>query len=339
MQLELKMQLELRKYNKKRRANLAPNGRLCRPGWGRESPLAVGAATKDAEASRRHLSAAARASRARRRAGSDRISFWRFRARPGSAGRQSQVRRDTGICLLLARGGKHKRDKGPGPAARRRTPRSAPAPLLCPSSGRFLQSPPGLPPSQQQQNRLTPEALARRSAERPISAQRRAGTPPPPPRGRVPLPSPHDSLPAGGTLSTANVIIFVMNDFCEDGGKENYYYNNNFLKNNIFFNKAQAEARACGEPDRRTENREMTSAATTHVTPGKGSPPGPEDPGTTYLAFPFAPPPRLPDVPRPGESPPPTPFAARAAGSASCAAAPRCRGCGGQRAAPGRPGH
>lgn len=37
----------------------------------------------------------------------------------------------------------------------------------------------------------------------------------------------------------------------------------------------------------------MTSAATTHVTPGKGSPRGAEDPDTTYLRasgkFPFAP--------------------------------------------------
>lgn len=40
----------------------------------------------------------------------------------------------------------------------------------------------------------------------------------------------------------------------------------------------------CGEPARRTENREVTSAATTHVTSGKGSPLGREDPTTTYLA-------------------------------------------------------
>lgn len=40
----------------------------------------------------------------------------------------------------------------------------------------------------------------------------------------------------------------------------------------------------CDEPARRTENREVTSAATTRVTSGKGSPPGREDPTTTYLA-------------------------------------------------------
>ena len=101
-----------------------------------------------------------RTSRAHLRAGSDRISFG-VRGRPSSAGRQSQVRRDARVCLLLSRGGKHRRDKGPCPAlgpaarsscltgrsaARRWTPCSMPAPLLCPSPGKVLASPPGLSP-------------------------------------------------------------------------------------------------------------------------------------------------------------------------------------------------
>lgn len=52
-----------------------------------------------------------RTSRAQLRAGSDRISFG-VRGRPSSAGRQSQVRRDARVCLLLSRGGKHRGDKG-----------------------------------------------------------------------------------------------------------------------------------------------------------------------------------------------------------------------------------
>lgn len=37
--------------------------------------------------------------------------------------------------------------------------------------------------------------------------------------GRLPLPSPHDSLPTGGTLSTAK-LVFVVSNFCVDGEKK-----------------------------------------------------------------------------------------------------------------------
>lgn len=78
---------------------------------------AVGAATTDVEAWRGHLSAAGRGhipSRAHRCARSHRISFG-VQARPSSAGRQSQVRRDARLCLLCSRGGKHKRNEGSWP--------------------------------------------------------------------------------------------------------------------------------------------------------------------------------------------------------------------------------
>lgn len=84
----------------------------------------------------------------------------------------------------------------------------------------------------------------------------------------------------------------------------------------------------CGEPARRTENREVTSAATAHVTSGKGSPPGAEDPSTTYLVaerdFSLCPPSLTTSRPPARRAPSARPFfAARAAGSASCAAVPR----------------
>lgn len=110
---------------------------------------------------------------------------------------------------------------------------------LCPSPGRFLASPLGLSPSQQQSQCLTPKAPARRSPElpTPICAMSRRdprhGTARP--AGRLPRPSTHFSLPTAGTASTANLIFVVIN-FCAEGEKKNHYgYVNN--KNKIVFLK------------------------------------------------------------------------------------------------------
>lgn len=137
--------------------------------------------------------------------------------------------------LPPARKGKHKSDEGPlpalGPAAPnscltcrsaacRQTPRSAPAPLLCPSPGGFLASPPGLSPrlpssrSSNVSRRRPWPGGAERPAHLRAAPRRDPAAPACAPGG--PLPSPHDSLPTAGTLCTASVI-FVVHNFCAEG--------------------------------------------------------------------------------------------------------------------------
>lgn len=136
------------------------------------------------------------------------------------------------VCLLCTRGGKHRRIKGScsklGPTARSsRWPAGrCPAPCLplrCPSPGKFLASPLGLSPSQQQPQCLTTKAPARQSPEMLIPVRAMSRRDPryraARPAGHLPRPSPHFPLPTAGTASTANLIFVVIN-FCGEGEKK-----------------------------------------------------------------------------------------------------------------------
>lgn len=173
-----------------------------------------------------------RTSRAHRCARSRLISCG-VQGRPSSAGRQSQVRRDARLGLppvrkrreaqeeqgFVPHAGPHARSSR-WPAGRCPTPC---LPLRCPSPGRFLESPLGLSPSQQQPQCLTTKAPARQSPEMPTPVRAMSRRDPryraARPVGRLPRPNPHFPLPTAGTASSANLIFVVIN-FCGEGEKK-----------------------------------------------------------------------------------------------------------------------
>lgn len=140
-------------------------------------------------------------------------SLFGVQGRPSSAGKQSQVRRDARVCLLCARGGKHKQNKGSCPTLFTVGRRSTPCPQVAlPQPGKVSSEPARLSRSQQQPQCLSPKAPARQSPElpTPVRAMSRRD-----PRFRterpafgLPQPSPHFALPTAGTA--ALLILFSL---------------------------------------------------------------------------------------------------------------------------------
>lgn len=167
--------------------------------------------------------------RRRRRAGSHRISFG-LRGRPSSAGRQSQVKKGHRALPLARQGTREGRGSGPRcprvpPHGRERCPQAdIPLRAALPQPGKVsCKAHRASPLSQRHQQH---------QQQQPRLPAERSGAAGPPPRSPAqeprrdpaapaafPLPNPHSSLPAGGTLSTANVI-FVMNNFRAEGEKK-----------------------------------------------------------------------------------------------------------------------